>query len=453
MTSDLAVRVEDLNKLYRIGTATESSDNLISALGKFARAPLRNYKKYRSLYDFKDVDFDAIRAGEATLGADLLWAVQNMTFDVPKGQILGVIGHNGAGKSTLLKILSRITAPTRGRVEIHGRMSSLLEVGTGFHQELTGRENVYLNGTILGMRKREVDREFDEIVAFSGVERFLDTPVKRYSSGMKVRLAFAVAAHLRPEILIIDEVLSVGDAEFQRKCMGKMEAIGDEGRTILFVSHNLPAVTRMCHRVLMVEQGKIIMDGSPHDVVSTYLRSGKGKTAEKSWADQSSAPGGDIARLSSISVRNAEGEIRNSLDIRQPVFVRIEFECLKPGHILTPTFSLWNDEGFQLFTSMDLDPEWRGKLRPTGRYVCEAQIPGDLLAEGTMAINTALWEWEPHRRLEYYEKEVVAFQVVDNLEGDSARGDYLGHIAGAMRPKLEWSTSFAAPEERVLGNG
>ncbi|MGI9379659.1 MAG: ABC transporter ATP-binding protein, partial [Methyloligellaceae bacterium] len=240
MSSKLAVRVEDLNKLYRIGVAAESSDSIAGALSNFVRSPLSNLKKYRSLYNFGDVDFDAIRRGEDTLGEDLLWAVRNMTFDVPRGQVLGIIGHNGAGKSTLLKILSRITAPTRGRVELHGRLSSLLEVGTGFHQELTGRENVYLNGTILGMRKREVDREFDEIVAFSGVERFLDTPVKRYSSGMKVRLAFAVAAHLRPEILIIDEVLSVGDAEFQRKCMGKMEAIGEEGRTILFVSHNMP---------------------------------------------------------------------------------------------------------------------------------------------------------------------------------------------------------------------
>ncbi len=440
MSSDLAVRVEGLNKLYRIGVATESADSLVSALARFVRAPMRNYRKYRSLYNFNDVDFDAVRRGEAALGDDLLWAVRDMTFDVPKGQVLGIIGHNGAGKSTLLKVLSRITAPTRGRVEIHGRMSSLLEVGTGFHQELTGRENVYLNGTILGMRKREVDKEFDEIVAFSGVERFLDTPVKRYSSGMKVRLAFAVAAHLRPEILIVDEVLSVGDAEFQRKCMGKMEAIGEEGRTILFVSHNMPAVTRMCHRVLMVEQGQIVLDGSPHEVVSTYLRSGKGKESAVAWDELANSPGGDIARLRSVSIRDEAGEHRSSIDIRRPVFVQIEFDCLNAGHVLTPSFSLWNEEGFQLFTAMDLDPEWRGKERPAGRYVCRAEIPGNLLAEGTMSVNTALWEWEPRRRLEYHEKEAVAFQVVDNLEGDSARGDYIGNISGAVRPLLNWST-------------
>lgn len=447
MSSQLAVKVENLNKLYRIGVATESSDSIAGALSNFIRSPLSNLKKYRSLYDFGDVDFDAIRGGEDTLGEDLLWAVRNMTFDVPRGQVLGIIGHNGAGKSTLLKILSRITAPTHGRVELHGRLSSLLEVGTGFHQELTGRENVYLNGTILGMRKREVDREFDEIVAFSGVERFLDTPVKRYSSGMKVRLAFAVAAHLRPEILIIDEVLSVGDAEFQRKCMGKMEAIGEEGRTILFVSHNMPAVTRLCDRVLMVDQGSIMMDGTPHDVVSGYLSSGKGKAPEANWPDPTSAPGGDIARLRSVSVRNENGNVSDSIDIRRPVNVQIEFDCLKEGHVLIPAFSLWNDEGFQLFSAMDLDPQWRGKVRPPGHYVCQAVIPGNFLAEGTMAINTALWEWEPHRRLEYQQKDAVAFQVIDNLEGDSARGDYIGNIAGAVRPLLEWQTRYSKDVE------
>lgn len=447
MSSQLAVKVEDLNKLYRIGVASESSDSIAGALSNFVRSPLRNLKKYRSLYNFGDVDFDAIRRGEATLGDDLLWAVRDMSFDVPRGQVLGIIGHNGAGKSTLLKILSRITAPTHGRVELHGRLSSLLEVGTGFHQELTGRENVYLNGTILGMRKREVDREFDEIVAFSGVERFLDTPVKRYSSGMKVRLAFAVAAHLRPEILIIDEVLSVGDAEFQRKCMGKMEAIGEEGRTILFVSHNMPAVTRLCNRVLMVDQGSILMDGTPHDVVSGYLSSGKGMVPEVNWPDPTSAPGGEIARLRSVSVRDENGNVSDSIDIRRQVNVQIEFECLKEGHVLIPAFSLWNDEGFQLFSAMDLDPQWRGKVRPPGHYVCQAVIPGNFLAEGTMSINTALWEWEPHRRLEYHQKDVVAFQVIDNLEGDSARGDYIGNIAGAVRPLLDWNTQYSRDVE------
>ena len=279
MSSKTAVSVENLNKFYRIGVAVDKSDSAIAALSKFVRSPLSNYKKYRSLYKFNDIDLEAVAAGQIQLPDDVIWAIRNMNFEVPRGQVLGIIGHNGAGKSTLLKILSRITTPTQGRVEIRGRISSLLEVGTGFHNELTGRENTYLNGTILGMSKKEVDRVFDEIVEFSGVEKFLDTPVKRYSTGMKVRLAFAVAAHLEPEILIVDEVLSVGDAEFQRKCMDKMESIGEEGRTILFVSHNMPAVTRMCNRVITIDHGSVVNDGNPQDVVSHYLKSGQGKSS------------------------------------------------------------------------------------------------------------------------------------------------------------------------------
>lgn len=446
MRSDTAVKVENLNKLYRIGIAKDASDSLIGALTNIVSSPVRNFRKYRSLYDFSDVDLDAIRSGKALLAEDLLWAVRDMTFDVPTGQVLGIIGHNGAGKSTLLKILSRITSPTHGRVEIRGRLSCLLEVGTGFHQELTGRENVYLNGTILGMRKREVDREFDEIVEFSEIERFLDTPVKRYSSGMKVRLAFAVAAHLRPEILIIDEVLSVGDAEFQKKCMGKMQEIGEQDRTILFVSHNMSAVTRLCHRVLMIDQGCIAKDGTPHEVVATYLRSAKGKAPEKSWSEQSTSPGGKIARLRSVSVRNEDGEICDSIDIRRPVYVQVEFECTEAGHVLIPSIAVWDHEGIHLFTAMDMDPAWRGKERPAGRYVCRAEIPGNTLAEGTMSVNTSLWEWTPRRRKEYNEWECVAFQVVDNLDGDSARGDFMGEIPGAVRPKLDWTTTFTAAD-------
>ena len=188
--------------------------------------------------------------------------------------------------------------------------------------------------------------------------------------------------------------------------------------------------------------GKIMMDGSTHEVVSTYLRSGKGKSSAMTWEDRQAAPGADIARLRSVSIRNEAGDVSSPLDIRKPIYVQIEFECLKPGHVLTPSFSLWNEEGFQLFTAMDLDPMWRGKERPVGRYVCKAKIPGNLLAEGTMSINTGLWEWEPRRRMEYYEQEVVAFQVIDNLEGDSSRGDYIGNISGAMRPMLDWVTDF-----------
>jgi lipopolysaccharide transport system ATP-binding protein len=453
MDLDIAVRAEHLAKVYRLGVKDQRRDSLGVALFEFLKSPLSNYRKYRSLYDFRDVDLQVPVSAAQEQGSNLLWAVRDVSFEIPRGQVVGIIGRNGAGKSTLLKILSRITAPTIGRAEIRGRVSSLLEVGTGFHQELTGRENVYLNGTILGMRKTEVDRVFDDIVEFSGVERFLDTPVKRYSSGMKVRLAFAVAAHLQPEILIVDEVLSVGDAEFQRRCIGKMESIGEEGRTILFVSHNMSAVTRMCNRVLLLEKGEIAMDGTAREVVNAYLKAGKGRTAARSWAAHE-APGGEIARLRGVSIRGPDGGALEAVDIRKPFFVQIEFDVLRSGHVLLPAFSLWNDEGLPLFSSMDLEERWRGVQREPGRYVCRAEVPGNLLSEGTMLINTAIWEWEPRRRIEYHEKEVVAFQVVDSLEGDSARGDFVGDLMGAIRPKLEWRTDWqpaGEPEQRRAG--
>lgn len=262
--SDIAIRVEDLSKAYRIGLKQETADTMAGMLTSWLRKPLRNFQRLRRLNTFQT-------NGD---GDDIIWALKDVSFDVKRGEVLGIIGRNGAGKSTLLKILSRITEPTRGRATIHGRVSSLLEVGTGFHPELTGRENVYLNGTILGMKKAEIDRKFDEIIDFSGVEKFLDTPVKRYSSGMKVRLAFAVAAHLEPEILIIDEVLAVGDAEFQKKCLGKMQDVAEgEGRTVLFVSHNMGAVRSLCSRCMLLQAGSCSFIGSTNEVVNTYMHS------------------------------------------------------------------------------------------------------------------------------------------------------------------------------------
>ncbi len=441
MNPDLAISVENLSKVYRLGVEKESEDNLSTAIASFFRNPLANYRRYRSLYDFSDVDLKSGENGsDASARDDILWALRDVSFEVPKGQILGIVGHNGAGKSTLLKILSRITAPTSGSARIQGRVGSLLEVGTGFHQELTGRENVYLNGTILGLRKRDVDKIFDEIVDFAGVEKFLDTPVKRYSSGMKVRLGFAVAAHLDPEVLIVDEVLAVGDADFKRKCLGKMEEIGESGRTILFVSHNMPQVTRLCSRVLMMENGQVIKDGGPHEVVEAYLSSGKKRVARQDWPDLDSAPGGEIARLRSISVRNGSGDVSESFDIREPITLRIEFDCLKAGHELLPGFSVCNEEMQILFSSIDIEPKWAGTEREPGRYVAEIEIPGNFLAEGTMLVNTAVRQWQPAQTLEYFVPEAIAFQVIDSFEGDSARGQYPGDLAGVVRPKLEWRT-------------
>ena len=255
-----AITVENLSKAYRIGVQTERADSFVGALQNAAAAPFRNWNSLRKLNTY----------GNHADAEDLHWALRDVSFEVPEGEVLGVIGRNGAGKSTLLKILSRITEPTRGRATIRGRVSSLLEVGTGFHPELSGRENIYLNGTILGMRKREIDRKLDQIIDFSGVEKFLDTPIKRYSSGMKVRLAFAVAAHLEPEILIIDEVLAVGDVEFQKKCLGKMHDVASGGRTVLFVSHNMDALSSLCSTGVVLEGGRLSYMGNMDGAVELY---------------------------------------------------------------------------------------------------------------------------------------------------------------------------------------
>jgi lipopolysaccharide transport system ATP-binding protein len=255
---------------------------------------------------------------------------------------VGVIGRNGAGNSTLLKILSRITHPTEGRAMIQGRVSSLLEVGTGFHPELTGRENIYLNGAILGMKRAEINRKFDEIVAFAEIEKFIDTPVKHYSSGMYVRLAFAVAAHLEPDILLVDEVLAVGDASFQKKCLNKMQSAGEGGRTVLFVSHNMSAITRLCNRAILLDEGRIVQDGSTHDAVSTYLQSGVGTTAAREWPDISRAPGNEVARLRAVRVRTEDGAVSEAVDIRRSVGIEIEYEVLESGHVLVPNCHFYN---------------------------------------------------------------------------------------------------------------
>ena len=373
---------------------------------------------------------------------ETIWALRDVSIEIGQGEVVGIIGRNGAGKSTLLKILSRITEPTVGFVDIRGRVGSLLEVGTGFHNELTGRENVYLNGAILGMKRDEIDRKFDEIVAFAEVEKFIDTPVKHYSSGMYLRLAFAVAAHLEPEILLVDEVLAVGDAAFQRKCLNKMEGVGQQGRTVLFVSHNMPAITRLCERAILLDEGRVIQDGPASQVVSTYLSSDLGTTAMREWPDLGQAPGNEVARLRAVRVRGEDGQVIDVVDIRQPVGIEMEYEVLKPGYALWPHFKLHNEEGLRIFVAFDLDPSWRGRPRPAGRYVSTAWIPGNLLAEGTMIIGPAIRTEQP-KMLHFYERDAVAFQVVDSLDGDSARGDYGGRMKGVVRPILEWETQFS----------
>jgi len=428
--SDIAIHAENLSKMYHIGKKQEKYYMLRDSLVDAFKAPFRRVTK--------------LLRGQASGAAELdetIWALKDISFEIKRGELVGIIGRNGAGKSTLLKILSRITEPTTGFVRIRGRISSLLEVGTGFHHELTGRENVYLNGAILGMARAEIDRKFDEIVAFSEVEKFVDTPVKHYSSGMKLRLAFAVAAHLEPEILIVDEVLAVGDARFQRRCINKMQDVGQHGRTVLFVSHNMPAVTRLCERAILLNEGQIIEDGSVGQVVNSYLNSGLGTMAVREWRDIKKAPGDDIIRLIRVRARTRDGETAEAADIRQPVGLEMEYEVFEAGHVLLPYFNVLNEDGVKVFTAVEQDPEWRGRPRPAGRYITTAWIPGNLLSEGLLFVGPAMRTVKAMTR-HFIVHEAIAFQVIDTLEGDSARGDFTGDLLGVVRPMLNWETQL-----------
>ncbi len=442
MTSkDIAIKVENISKVYRIGLKEQMHDSFARTALEFLRSPLKNYRKYRSLYKFDDISSDQ-NQNPGNNSSDIIWAVRDVSFEVKKGEVLGIIGRNGAGKSTLLKILSKITDPTSGSAEIRGRVSSLLEVGTGFHQELTGRENVYLNGTILGMKKSEVDAKFDEIVDFSGVEKFLDTPVKRYSSGMKVRLAFAVAAHLEPEILIIDEVLAVGDAAFQKKCLNKMQDVGQKGRTVLFVSHNMAAVTRLCDRAILLDEGGIMANGPSRQIVSRYLRSDLVTTAAREWPDPDKAPSGPVARLRAVRARSEDGQISDVFDIRKPIRIEMEYDVLQSDFVLLPHFGLITEEDKCAFITVDQDPTWRRRARPAGCYVSTAWIPGNLLSEGTLSVICSLLTLNPDT-VQFVEESTIGFRVVDALDGESARGDYAKEIPGVVRPLLKWETKLS----------
>jgi lipopolysaccharide transport system ATP-binding protein len=438
--SDIAVKVSNVSKIYRLGVKEKEHDSLGRVFLDFLGNPIKNYKKYQSLYKFDDVFLDGNRQSN-NKPSDIIWALDDVSFEVKKGEVVGIIGTNGAGKSTLLKILCRITPPTRGCIEIHGRVGSLLEVGTGFHPELTGLENIYLNGTILGMRKKEIDKKLDEIIDFSGVERFLDTPVKRYSSGMRVRLAFAVAAHLEPEILIIDEVLAVGDAEFQKKCLDKMQDVGKEGRTVLFVSHSMPVVTRLCPRVILLDQGGLLRDGPADEVVGAYMHAGTGTTALREWDDLSQAPGNEIVRLCAVRVRGEGRAVKEAIDIREMVGLEMEFEVLREGHHLMPYYTLYNEQGIIIFSTIDQDAEWKNRQRPEGRFTSTAWIPANLLTEGAYYIRATMRTIDRKKR-HFDERDIVAFSVIDTAEGDSARGEWAGRMHGVIRPLLNWETSY-----------
>lgn len=409
------IKAENLSKLYYLGGTSHNS--LRDALVGFIKNPKRDKKQE-------------------------LWALRDVGFEVNDGETLGIIGHNGAGKSTLLKILSRITKPTSGNVEIHGRIGSLLEVGTGFHNELSGRENIYLNGAILGMRRAEIEKKFDEIVAFSEIEKFLDTPVKHYSSGMYMRLAFAVAAHLEPEVLIVDEVLAVGDISFQKKCLSKMKTVGESGRTVLFVSHDMNAINRLCSRTIWLKNGTIEKDGETGEVVSQYLHEQSESGAEKSWETTKNAPGNEVTKLIKVRVCNDSGETTSAMDIRRPIGIEMTYEVLEDDKTLVPNFHFYNEQGICVFVAHDWSEPWRTKPRPRGIYTTTAWIPGNFLAEGHIFVTVAVSTYTP-LIVHFVERDAVTFNVMDSLDGDSARGDYAGLLPGVVRPLLDWETKLS----------
>ncbi|MEJ7842713.1 MAG: ABC transporter ATP-binding protein [Rubrobacter sp.] len=430
--NDVVVRAQEVSKLYRIGQGRRH-DRLRDLLAEKMSAPFRR----RGASEFGEPS--AHHPPQS--GDEQLWALRDVSFEVRHGEVIGIVGANGAGKSTLLKILSRITEPTSGRVEMRGRLGSLLEVGTGFNPDLTGRENVYLNGAILGMKRAEIRRRFDEIVEFAEVERFIDTPVKRYSSGMYMRLAFAVAAHLEPDILVVDEVLAVGDASFQRKCLGKMGNVAQTGRTVLFVSHNTLAVEDLCDRALWIKEGRIVEQGEPRAVVSSYVQTTMSSHTRRVWRDDAAGPEDGEVRMLRACVRPAGGSPDDPITVHAPLELDLEFRNLRPSGRLALSIALYNEQGICVFTSgTGVDRERHDLGVPAGDYRNVCRVPGDLLNDGMYSVSVYI---DRNERTVLQDDETLVFDVRDAIE---ARHGWHGKWVGAVRPMLEWSTEFVGSE-------
>lgn len=421
--AEVAIRCSEIGKRYRIGPQG-SYRTLRDTLADMVRTPFR---RRRSNQD---------SAGHAAQDSEL-WALDGINFEVQRGEVLGIIGRNGSGKSTLLKLLAGISRPSTGRIEIAGRLGTLLEVGAGFHPELTGRENIYLNGAILGMKRREIAQKFDEIVDFSECGHMLDTAIKHYSSGMYVRLAFSVAAHLETEILLVDEVLAVGDSVFQRKCLGRMGRAAHEGRTVLFVSHNLLAVDSLCTRAICLHAGKLVLDGTPSHVTSRYLKQWMPTFNEVVYDDIQSAPGNDQIRLHRARVRPQEQSAGDEITITTPFVVEFEYWKLTSGTCIDFGVQIFNEHAVSVFATAPLEEP----AAPAGLLRSSFQVPAHLMNNGTYQVHlnvlinrsAVIAEWE----------DLITFEVLD--VPNEARGSYLDSWPGALRPRLEWKRQFLEP--------
>ena len=430
---DIVISVEHLSKLYELGTiGTRTLQESLERQWYRMRGKEHLLRKIGAKHQM--IGPDHPQAGPRP---NTMWALKDVSFEVKQGEVLGIIGRNGAGKSTLLKILTRITEPTSGRALMYGRVASLLEVGTGFHPELTGRDNIYLSGAIRGMKKAEIDRKFDEIVAFSEVDRYLDTPVKRYSSGMYVRLAFAVAAHLEPEILLVDEVLAVGDAQFQRKCLGKMGDVARGGRTVLFVSHNMTAVQSLCGEAIWLEHGAVARRGPSSQVVAEYLLSSVGSgQANQAWDDPETAPGNDIVRLRRIGVDLDRRSSPGFITMESPFRIEVDYLNQVQDACLHVTLHIISEQGVIAFaTGNALDPAWHGRSLARGFYRSTCHIPGNLLNSGRYRV--LLLVVKDLGRIVYRHDDALTFDVVDMTE---RQGGWLGREPGVLKPRLKWTT-------------
>ncbi len=419
--SDIAIRVENISKQYRIGLAQSRPDTLRDLI-------MSGVRRFKNLLNRKtNGHYDSLSH---------IWALKDVSFEVQRGQVLGIIGRNGAGKSTLLKILSRVTNPTEGYGEIHGRVGSLLEVGTGFHPELSGRENIYLNGAILGMRREEIDRKFDEIVEFSEVGKFIDTPVKRFSSGMYLRLAFAVAAHLEPEILVVDEVLAVGDAEFQRKCLGKMNDVAQEGRTVLFVSHNMSAILRLTQETIVLDEGRIVLRAPTPEAVDHYLNMGLTKQGERSWTSEDLQDKTSLFHPAALRVLNPAGQVVDTVNAAEGFSIEFEYNLTEAITGLRVGLYMMTTRGEYIFTTFDTDAPALYEdfsVRPAGRYISRCAIPSNLMNEGRFILGVNASTYRIRR---YFQDDKALTFTVDATGAPGMQ--WPEKRLGPVRPEFDW---------------
>jgi lipopolysaccharide transport system ATP-binding protein len=430
----VAIRFEDVSKLYRLGEV---------GTGTLSHDLQRAWARFRGKPDpFAKVGVVNDRERKADDGEDYAWALRDIALDIHQGEIVGIIGRNGAGKSTLLKLLSRVTAPTSGRILTKGRIASLLEVGTGFHPELTGRENIYLNGAILGMRRHEIDRKLDEIVDFSGCAKYIDTPVKRYSSGMTVRLGFSVAAHLDCEILVVDEVLAVGDADFQKKCLGRMQHMQGDGRTVLFVSHQMSMITALCKRGIVLKHGAVAFDGDVERAVMAYQSSGgKSRGCDFDPISLGLSIGDDRATLQRVWLVDSIGTNKATFDIAEPIFIKMTFAlCRDDVRWPYPNFHIFDSSGKHLCVVSNRDFQIEQETCVPGTYTATCEIPANLLNTGLFSIGAALTFTDTGISVCFSEYNALTFQTTENIELtlESKRNGYSGPIPGPIWPDFNW---------------